>query len=150
MTQICTNPYQVQPRPRWIFVEKVQYHVSFQAASNYDVSIFEHFFDIFTPPTLSVYFFEQQLNMPRQYDLVVFGATGYTGKLCAEHITTHLPSDLKWALAGRSASKLDAVAAECKALNPNRIQPGKHYHITFKMSITWIPTLFHWTSVDIK
>jgi len=60
----------------------------------------------------------------RQYDLVVFGATGYTGKLTAEHITTNLPTDLKWALAGRSASKLEAVAAECKSLNPDRSQPA--------------------------
>ncbi|KAK0099496.1 hypothetical protein ONS95_000227 [Cadophora gregata] len=60
----------------------------------------------------------------RQYDLVVFGATGYTGKLTAEHITTHLPTDLKWAIAGRSATKLEAVAAECKTLNPNRSQPA--------------------------
>jgi short subunit dehydrogenase-like uncharacterized protein len=60
----------------------------------------------------------------RQYELVIFGATGYTGKLTAEHVATHLPTDLRWALAGRSASKLEAVAAECKELNPNRIQPG--------------------------
>ncbi|PQE08836.1 Saccharopine dehydrogenase protein [Rutstroemia sp. NJR-2017a WRK4] len=60
----------------------------------------------------------------RQYELVIFGATGYTGKLAAEHVATHLPTDLRWALAGRSASKLEAVAAECKELNPNRIQPG--------------------------
>lgn len=61
----------------------------------------------------------------RQYDIVLFGASGYTGKLTAEQITLHLPTDLKWALAGRSASKLEAVAAECKTLNPDRIQPGK-------------------------
>jgi short subunit dehydrogenase-like uncharacterized protein len=64
------------------------------------------------------------MSASREYEVVVFGATGYTGKLTAEHITTNLPSDLKWALAGRSASKLEAVAAECKALNPDRIQPG--------------------------
>jgi short subunit dehydrogenase-like uncharacterized protein len=62
----------------------------------------------------------------RQYDLVVFGASGYTGKYVAEHIAKHLPTDLKWALAGRSANKLEAVAAECKSMNFDRIQPGKH------------------------
>lgn len=66
------------------------------------------------------------MSESRQYDIVVFGATGYTGKLTAEHIATNLPTDLKWALAGRSASKLEAVAAECKTLNPDRVQPGKH------------------------
>jgi len=62
----------------------------------------------------------------RQYDIVVFGATGYTGKLTAEHIAFSLPTNLKWAIAGRSASKLEAVAAECKAIDADRIQPGKH------------------------
>lgn len=60
----------------------------------------------------------------RLYDLVIFGATGYTGKLTAEHVVKALPTDLKWALAGRSASKLEAVAAECKSSNPDRIQPA--------------------------
>lgn len=60
----------------------------------------------------------------RQYDIVVFGATGYTGKLTAEHIASSLPTDLKWAIAGRSAAKLEAVAAECKGINADRIQPG--------------------------
>jgi hypothetical protein len=61
----------------------------------------------------------------RQYDVVVLGATGYTGKFTAEHIATSLPTDLRWALAGRSRQKLERVAAECKSLNPDRIQPGK-------------------------
>lgn len=64
------------------------------------------------------------MSNPRQYDIVVFGATGYTGKLTAEHIAANLPTDLKWAIAGRSTAKLEAVAAELKALNPDRVQPG--------------------------
>ncbi|GAD91801.1 saccharopine dehydrogenase, putative [Paecilomyces variotii No. 5] len=56
-------------------------------------------------------------------DFVLLGPTGYTGKLCAEHIVQHLPTDLRWALAGRSAGKLEAVAKELRALNPDRTQP---------------------------
>jgi short subunit dehydrogenase-like uncharacterized protein len=63
----------------------------------------------------------------REYQIVIFGATGYTGKLTAEHIAKSLPTDFRWALAGRSASKLEELAAECKAWNPDRIQPGQHY-----------------------
>ncbi|KAF6842792.1 saccharopine dehydrogenase [Colletotrichum musicola] len=59
----------------------------------------------------------------RQYDIVVFGATGYTGAFVTEHITTHLPSNLKWAVAGRSESKLRDVVANCNELNPDRVQP---------------------------
>jgi short subunit dehydrogenase-like uncharacterized protein len=65
------------------------------------------------------------MSTTRQYDIVIFGASGYTGKLTAEYITKKLPTDLRWALAGRSQSKLEAVAAECKALNPDRLQPGE-------------------------
>lgn len=61
----------------------------------------------------------------RQYELVLLGATGYTGKLTAEWISTKLPVDLKWAIAGRNAKKLQSVADELKQLNPNRSQPGQ-------------------------
>ncbi|KAK0732862.1 Saccharopine dehydrogenase-domain-containing protein [Apiosordaria backusii] len=60
----------------------------------------------------------------RQYDLVVFGATGYTGKLTAKYITTHLPSTLKWAIAGRSQDKLELLIEELKKLNPDRSPPS--------------------------
>ena len=39
----------------------------------------------------------------REYDIILFGATGYTGKYCAEHVAAHLPTDLKWAIAGLNA-----------------------------------------------
>lgn len=58
------------------------------------------------------------------FDFVLLGPTGYTGRLCAEHIVQYLPTDIKWALAGRSAGKLEAVARELRDLNPDRIQPG--------------------------
>lgn len=60
----------------------------------------------------------------RPYELILFGATGYTGKLCAEHTTTALPTDLTWAVAGRSASKLQTVVDEIRPLNPDRKQPA--------------------------
>jgi short subunit dehydrogenase-like uncharacterized protein len=61
----------------------------------------------------------------RKYDIVVLGATGYTGRLTAEHIAQHLPSDLKWAIAGRSKTKLDALAAKLNASHQKRLPPGK-------------------------
>lgn len=60
----------------------------------------------------------------REYDLVLLGATGHTGKLCAEYITTSLPTDLKWAVAGRSSPKLSALIDDLKTLNPDRLQPS--------------------------
>jgi hypothetical protein len=45
---------------------------------------------------------------------------GYTGLYTAEHIAAHLPTDLKWAIAGRSREKLEKIAADIKELNPDR------------------------------
>ena len=59
------------------------------------------------------------------YDLIVFGSTGYTGKLCAEYIVTNLPTNLKWAIAGRSESKLLRIVEDLKRLNPNRTDAGQ-------------------------
>lgn len=60
----------------------------------------------------------------RQYECIVFGASGYTGKYTAEHIATNLPTDFKWAVAGRSHDKLQRVVDEIKPFNADRIQPG--------------------------
>jgi short subunit dehydrogenase-like uncharacterized protein len=53
----------------------------------------------------------------REYDLVLFGATGYTGRLVARHLASRQVGGarLHWALAGRSAGRLAAVAAEIGA-----------------------------------
>jgi short subunit dehydrogenase-like uncharacterized protein len=45
----------------------------------------------------------------RQYDIVLFGATGFTGALTAEYLAATAPSDTRWALAGRNRSKLEEV-----------------------------------------
>jgi short subunit dehydrogenase-like uncharacterized protein len=44
---------------------------------------------------------------PREFDIIVYGATGYTGRLVAEYLKGK--TDLKWAMAGRSLSKLEEV-----------------------------------------
>ena len=47
----------------------------------------------------------------RTYDVVIWGATGFTGKLAADYMfaTYGLNGDVKWAVAGRSASKLSEL-----------------------------------------
>jgi len=46
-----------------------------------------------------------------KFDIVVYGATGFTGQLVAEYLAAHYRGDasLKWAMAGRSKEKLAAV-----------------------------------------
>jgi len=50
----------------------------------------------------------------RELGIVVYGATGYTGKLVAEYLNNHYGADgdLSWAMAGRSLDKLEAVRDE--------------------------------------
>jgi len=46
----------------------------------------------------------------RKYDLILFGATGFTGKLCVEYLSNKYgDTDLKWAIAGRSKGKLEPL-----------------------------------------
>ena len=45
----------------------------------------------------------------RDLDLVLFGATGFTGGLTADYLAAHAPDGLRWAIAGRNADKLEAV-----------------------------------------
>src|ERR1700684_794472 len=46
-----------------------------------------------------------------KFDIVVYGATGFTGQLVAEYLAAHYRGDreLKWAMAGRSLDKLASV-----------------------------------------
>ena len=45
----------------------------------------------------------------RQSDIVLFGATGFTGALTAEYLAAHAPPETRWALAGRNMVKLEQV-----------------------------------------
>lgn len=71
----------------------------------------------------------------RHFDIVLLGATGYTGKLCAEHIVKNLPTNLKWAIAGRSTEKLSALVEELHKINPERKELGMSYFMDFFSSI---------------
>ena len=53
------------------------------------------------------------MTTERDFDLVVVGASGYTGRLVAEYLAnTYGNSDIKWAMAGRSLEKLATVRDE--------------------------------------
>ena len=56
----------------------------------------------------------------REFDVIVFGATGYTGRLVAEHLLkTYGAGDaVKWAMAGRSLAKLSELRDELGAVAP--------------------------------
>jgi short subunit dehydrogenase-like uncharacterized protein len=54
----------------------------------------------------------------RRFDIVVFGATGFTGALTAEYLARNAPAGTRWALAGRNASKLEQVRGRLAAIDP--------------------------------
>ncbi|WP_199827581.1 saccharopine dehydrogenase family protein [Streptomyces specialis] len=54
----------------------------------------------------------------RAYDIVLFGATGFTGALTAAYLARHAPAGARWALAGRNPRKLAAVREELAGIDP--------------------------------
>src|SRR6476646_9490104 len=57
------------------------------------------------------------IHVKRDFDLIVYGATGYTGRLIAEYLaTSYRGGDApSWAIAGRSTDKLQKVRADIGA-----------------------------------
>jgi len=53
--------------------------------------------------------------MTKEFDIVVHGATGFTGRLIAEYLLTRSDTGLTWAMGGRSLEKLQAVRDEIGA-----------------------------------
>ncbi|KAF5598386.1 Saccharopine dehydrogenase Homospermidine synthase [Fusarium pseudocircinatum] len=60
----------------------------------------------------------------RSHEITILGATGWTATICAEHITKTFPTNTRWCIAGRSASKLEALCQDLRAINPNRLEPA--------------------------
>jgi short subunit dehydrogenase-like uncharacterized protein len=58
------------------------------------------------------------MSVGREFDLVLFGATGFTGGLTAEYLAAHAPNGCRWAIAGRSREKLLAVRERLAEINP--------------------------------
>ncbi|MGH8493641.1 MAG: saccharopine dehydrogenase family protein [Moraxellaceae bacterium] len=61
--------------------------------------------------------------MTRRFDLVLYGATGFTGGLVADYLAGVSGREkLRWALAGRNLAKLESVLARIKAV-PGALLP---------------------------
>jgi len=54
----------------------------------------------------------------RDFDIVVFGATGFTGELTAAYLAEHAPPGCRWGLAGRNSTKLEEVRTRLSKVNP--------------------------------
>src|SRR3954453_15457281 len=60
---------------------------------------------------LPVRFKEFLMKPSSRFDIIVYGATGFTGQLVAEYLAQHYTGNdaPKWAMAGRSLDKLASV-----------------------------------------
>jgi short subunit dehydrogenase-like uncharacterized protein len=70
------------------------------------------------PPIDSGYTVDESMIKPRSertYDLIVLGATGFTGKLAVRYLAKEYGTDgskVKWAIAGRSLDKMNKIKKE--------------------------------------
>jgi short subunit dehydrogenase-like uncharacterized protein len=53
----------------------------------------------------------------REFDIILFGATGFAGQLTAEYLARNVPAGGRWALAGRDAAKLGALRIRLAAID---------------------------------
>jgi short subunit dehydrogenase-like uncharacterized protein len=79
------------------------------------------------------------LSSSRELDLVLVGATGFTGGLTAAYLARHAPDDLRWGIAGRDPARLadardrltviDQRAADLPMLTVNLIDRTSVYEL---------------------
>jgi short subunit dehydrogenase-like uncharacterized protein len=66
------------------------------------------------------------LNNTREFEVILWGASGFTGSLVAQHLVTTYGRDLNWAMAGRNLKKLEAVRAELGRTDIPIIEADSH------------------------
>ena len=52
----------------------------------------------------------------REFDLILYGATGFTGRQAVDYLRQHAPPGISWAIAGRNRQRLDMLQAGVPAL----------------------------------
>jgi NAD(P)-dependent dehydrogenase (short-subunit alcohol dehydrogenase family) len=65
--------------------------------------------------TLPTAFFEMATGT-RSLDILVFGASGFTGQLLCKYLAEHGPPTMRWGICGRSLKKLESIRASLKGL----------------------------------
>jgi short subunit dehydrogenase-like uncharacterized protein len=60
----------------------------------------------------------------RDYDVVVLGATGFTGALTAKYLAEHAPETTRWAIAGRNRAKLERLGLDVALIHADVNEPA--------------------------
>jgi short subunit dehydrogenase-like uncharacterized protein len=66
------------------------------------------------------------MNKEREFDIILWGATGFTGSLVARHFVDTYGGDLNWAMAGRNLKKLEQVRDQLDSPSIPIIQADSH------------------------
>ncbi len=61
--------------------------------------------------------------MPRDFDVILYGATGFTGRQTVAYFAEHAPAGLRWAIAGRNRAKLEALNSSVPILTADAADP---------------------------
>ena len=86
---------------------------------------------------------ETMKDKTRNFQLIIFGATGFTGQIATKYIDYHYPN-LKWAIAGRNKDKLEDLANLCKNNKPDIVigDSGNKAELSHIASITKVVLSF--------
>lgn len=57
----------------------------------------------------------------REFDVILYGASGFTGRQTVAYFRDHAPKTIRWAIAGRNESKLQKVAQDLLPENPPEV-----------------------------
>ena len=49
--------------------------------------------------------------MEKDFDIIIYGATGFTGKLCVKYLSENA-GNIKWGIAGRNKKKLQKILTD--------------------------------------
>jgi len=66
------------------------------------------------------------MTAEREFDIILWGATGFTGSLVAQHFVDTYGGDLNWAMAGRNLKKLEHVRDQLNDPSIPIIQADSH------------------------
>ncbi|MCB9737559.1 MAG: saccharopine dehydrogenase NADP-binding domain-containing protein [Deltaproteobacteria bacterium] len=79
--------------------------------------------------------------MPRDLDLVLFGATGFTGRLVADYLA-RAPHAGRWAIAGRNREKLDALGLGVPVIVADALDPAAMAGVARRATSSARPSAF--------
>src|SRR4051812_44691368 len=79
--------------------------------------------------------------MTRDFDVIVFGATGFTGRLVVDYLTQCTERErLRWAIAGRNRDKLAALGSGVPILVGDALEPAAMREIAGRTKVVCTTT----------